>query len=86
MSRFDLLCWELVKVNFVITEFLLTLVVPYIKDQRLSYKIQMYLISLSVLKTMNLEDIPSVARDKVIKQGRLLFFIILGGFLMNIYL
>ena len=77
MRTLDLLTWELVKLTLLVQELVLTLVVPYIKDPKLGNKIQHHLISCQVLRTMSLEELPSVARDRVLWQGRLLLAVVL---------
>jgi len=79
----DLLTWELVKLTLLVQELVLTLVVPYIKDPKLGNKIQHHLISCQVLRTMSLEELPSVAREKVLWQGRLLLAVILFVLFLN---
>ena len=83
MRTLDLLTWELVKLTLLVQELVLTLVVPYIKDPKLGNKIQHHLISCQVLRTMSLEELPSVAREKVLWQGRLLLAVILFVLFLN---
>jgi len=61
----------------LVQELILTLVVSLIKDPKLSNKIQMHLISSQTIRTMDLNDLPSIARDKMLGQGRLLLAMLL---------
>jgi len=76
MRAFDLLAWEVVRINLFLTELFLSLIAPLIKDSRNSYRVQQYLLSMSVLKTMSMDDIPPGPRAKMLNQGKFVIGVI----------
>lgn len=78
MYILDLLTWEFIKLYLLMQELFITLAIPYIKDPKLGNKIQHHLISCQVLRTMSLNELPSIARDKILWQGRLMLVLLLG--------